>query len=403
MSAADTQMLAAAKENLSAEARALLQELEGGVSGENAAIAKAFYAEPETTDVPVTLGEPVNDSKALAFADLLDHLDDEAGAPHANKAGAQKAAERFRAERVRPTVQLAAHEQDAEATVDTMADGLDMSALQAGADMDSGLHADEAVFLEEEEYGEADGDDFDDGDFDFDIDEKPSGLKGFFARLAGGGGRAVKRLVGVKDASSAYNAQSGATLLPYTIIRAVVLILVAAVPPAVNLIIIQPQISDNNRKITETLSFEAKSKEDEKIADKLAKTISNVERRSKVLMNDLMAEEKLQPLVNSYVAALQRYGVDLNSYNVTSDASRKVIVGDMVQDAMVVEMDLVTRYDVYSEIRKVFVQQANKITVIDEKLAAQPGSVDLKVTSRVMIPVQRKYDEELDKPAAGEK
>ena len=56
------------------------------------------------------------------------------------------------------------------------------------------------------------------------------------------------------------------------------------------------------------------------MADKLAKTISNVERRSKVLMNDLMAEEKLQPLVNSYVAALQRYGVDLNSYNVTSDA-----------------------------------------------------------------------------------
>ena len=402
MSAAETQMPAAAKENLSAEARALLKELEGGVSGENAAIAKAFYAEPETTDVPVALGGPVNDSKALAFADLLDHLDDEVGVPHANKAGAQKAAERFRAERVRPTVQSAAHEQDAEATVDTMADGLDMSALQAGADMDSGLHGDETIFLEEE-YGEADGDDFDDGDFDFDIDEKPGGLKGFFARLAGGGGRAVKRLVGVKDASSAYNAQSGATLLPYTIIRAVVLILVAAVPPAVNLFIIQPQISDNNRKITETLSFEAKSKEDEKIADKLAKTISNVERRSKVLMNDLMAEEKLQPLVNSYVAALQRYGVDLNSYNVASDASRKVIVGDMVQDAMVVEMDLVTRYDVYSEIRKVFVQQANKITVIDEVLAVQPGSVDLKVTSRVMIPVQRKFDEELDKPAAGEK
>ena len=114
-------------------------------------------------------------------------------------------------------------------------------------------------------------------------------------------------------------------------------------------------------------------------------------------------KEKLQPLVNSYVAALQRYGVDLNSYNVTSDATRKVIVGDMVQDTMVVEMNLVTRYDVYSEIRKVFVQQADKITVIDEKLAAQPGSVDLKVTSRVMIPVQRKYDEELDKPTADEK
>ena len=403
MSAADTQMPAAAKETLSAEARALLQELQGGtdrnVQAQNAAIAKAFHAKPESDDVPVQLAAPVNDPKAAAFADLLDHLDDEAGAPHANKAGAQKAAERFRAERARPTTALA----ESVDHIETALDGAAMSAIEAETDMGAGMLGGEAVLLEEEEYGPADDADFDDDDFDFDMDEKPAGLKGFFARLAGGGGRAVKRLVGVKDASSAYNAQSGASLLPYTIIRAVVLVLVAAVPPAVNLIIIPPQISDNNRKITETLSFEAKSKEDEKIADKLATTISNVERRSKVLMNDLMPEDKLQPLVNNYVAALQRYGVDLNSYNVTSDASRKVIVGDMVQDTMVVEMDLVTRYDVYSEIRKVFVQQADKITVVDEKLAAQPGSVDLKVTSRVMIPVQRKYDEELDKPTADEK
>ena len=403
MSATDAQMPTAATANLSAEARALLRELEGGVSAKpsdkNAAISEAFHARPGGDDMPVRLAEPVNDPKAAAFADLLDHLDDEAGAPHANEARAQKAAERFRAERARPTTALAENAADTHAAID----GLDMAAPDLKMDMGPNASGDDAVLLEEEEYGPADETDFEDGDFDFDIEEKPGGLRGFFARLAGGGGRAVKRLAGVKDASSAYNAQSGASLLPYTIIRAVVLILVAAVPPAVNLIIIQPQISDNNRKITETLSFEAKSKEDEKVADKLAKTISNVERRSKVLMNDLMAEEKLQPLVNSYVAALQRYGVDLNSYNVTSDATRKVIVGDMVQDTMMVEMDLVTRYDVYSEIRKVFVQQADKITVIDEKLAAQPGSVDLKVTSRVMIPVQRKYDEELDKPTADEK
>ena len=402
MSAADTQMPAAAQATLSAEARALLQELQGGgstdLAAQNAAIAKAFHATPQTADVPVTLGQPVRDPKAAAFADLLDHLDDEAGAPHANKAGAQKAAERFRAERARPATALAESADD----IDAALDGGQVSALATEAELGAGLQGDEAVILEEEEYGPADDAGFDD-DFDFDMDEKPGGLKGFFARLAGGGGRAVKRLVGVKDASSAYNAQSGASLLPYTIIRAVVLILVAAVPPAVNLIIIQPQISDNNRKITETLSFEAKSKEDEKIADKLATTISNVERRSKVLMNDLMSEDKLQPLVNSYVSALQRYGVDLNSYNVTSDASRKVIVGDMVQDTMLVEMDMVTRYDVYSEIRKVFVQQADKITVVDEKLVAQPGSVDLKVTSRVMVPVKRTYDAELDKPDAGGK
>ena len=182
-----------------------------------------------------------------------------------------------------------------------------------------------------------------------------------------------------------------------------ILILVAAVPPIVNLAIIQPQISDNNRKITETLSFEAKSKEDEKVADKLKASIDNVERRGQVLLKDLMPEAELQDLVGKYVAALQRYGIDLNSYNVSSDNARKVVINDMVQDAVIVELDLVSRYDIYAEIRNVFASEVDKISVIDEKFEAQPGSVDLKVKSRVMVPVRRAYDAELDKPEDGGK
>lgn len=402
MSAAVSQIPSSASKNLSAEARALLRELEGGASvrAKNAALAEAFHARPDassdTGDVPVTLARPLKDTKAAAFAELLEHLDDEAGTPHGNVVNADKAAERFRAERARPTVPLADEEVTPEADIDGMSAAADLSAgsiEDAMGDAMSEAMGDDIVMLEEEEFGPADDED----DFDFDVDEKLAGLKGLFARIIGGG-KAVKRLVGVKDASSAYNAQSGASLLPYTIIRAVVLVLVAAVPPAVNLIIIQPQISDNNRKITETLSYEAKSKEDEKRADKLDKTIAKVERRSKAMLGESIPEENLQPLVNNYVAALQRYGVDLNSYNVVSEKSRKVIVGDQVQDTMVVELDLVSRYDVYTEIRKVFAEQAGKITVLDETLTTQPGSVDLKVLSRVMIPVQRDYDAELDEP-----
>ena len=83
---------------------------------------------------------------------------------------------------------------------------------------------------------------------------------------AGAGG--VKRMIGVRNAAAAYNAQSGASLLPFTIIRAIVLVLVAAVPPAVNLAIIQPQISDNSRKLTQIRGFEAQMAENKKIADK---------------------------------------------------------------------------------------------------------------------------------------
>jgi hypothetical protein len=286
-----------------------------------------------------------------------------------------------------------AETQDADVDFGTenISDAGDMDAMEmASAD---------GVVLSEEEFGDAD----DELDFDFEIEETAGGLKGFFKRLGGSGGRAVKKLVGVKDATSAYNAQSGATLLPFTIIRTVVLVLVAAVPPIVNLSVIQPQISDNNRKITETLTFEARAQEDQKVADKLGASVANVDRRAQALLKELMPEERIQPLVNNYVAALQRYGVELNSYNVGTDAERKIIIGDIVQDAVIVEMDMVSRYDVYSEIRKIFVEEANKITVISETAEPVPGSVDLKITSRFMVPVRRGFDAELDKPQEGKK
>ncbi len=383
---------------LSPEARALLAEIQdgapaGGKSERNQALADAFHDAPDRGDVPVTLATPHDDPKAAAFADMLAHLDDKVSTTP--KAAA--AAEKFSVERSRSAARM-------DAVLDEMPDDI----MAASDQTDFGETEFEAIapdddmaaaMIVEEEIGDYDPD----SDFDFELDERPSGLMGFFKRLGGKSGRAVKRLVGVKDASAAYNAQSGASLLPFTIIRAVVLILVAAVPPIVNLAIIQPQISDNNRKITETLSFEAKSKEDEKVADKLKASIDNVERRGQVLLKDLMPEAELQDLVGKYVAALQRYGIDLNSYNVSSDNARKVVINDMVQDAVIVELDLVSRYDIYAEIRNVFASEVDKISVIDEKFEAQPGSVDLKVKSRVMVPVRRAYDAELDKPEDGGK
>ena len=403
MSAADPHKAAAPLADLSPEARALLAELDAKTvvsdkQARNDALAAAFYdtdeaQSPPQDGVPILLDGRQPDAKASAFADLLEHLDDEVSTSPA----AKQAAEKFQAERKRRSASLSTDTGDG--------DGADIEMSDTSQDMSG-----DAVILEEEvdESGAFDdfGGEFDgefDADFDLELDEKPAGLLGFFKGLGKKSGHAVKRLVGVKDASAAYDAQSGASLLPYTIIRAVVLVLVAAVPPIVNLAVIQPQISDNNRKITETLSFQAKSTEDEKVADKLASSIVRVQKSTQTLMRGLMPEDDLQELVNKYVAALQRYDLELNSYNVGADASRKVIAGDQVQDAVIVELDLVSRYDVYAEIRKIFITEAKKVSVIEETIAAQPGSVDLAVTSRLMVPVRRAYDAELDKPEEGGK
>jgi hypothetical protein len=93
---------------------------------------------------------------------------------------------------------------------------------------------------------------------------------------------------------------------------------------------------------------------------------------------------------------LQKYDVEILSYNVASDKQRKVVVGTQVQEASLVAMELVGRYDVYTEIRRVFVEQSQNIQVLNEAFEVVPGSLDLKIKARFLVPTLRDYDAELD-------
>ena len=190
--------------------------------------------------------------------------------------------------------------------------------------------------------------------------------------------------------------------MPFTIIRAVILVMVAAVPPAVNLAIIQPQISDNSRKLTQIRGFEAEMAENKKIADNLATRLSALEQDAKRRIDRLMPNAELESLFNSYVAALQKYNIDLQGYNVSSISDRKVIVGNRVQEASLVELDLVGRYDIYVDIRKIFVDQLKIATVVKETMTPQDGSPKLQIKATMMVPTRRDFDAELDDPSKKE-
>ena len=413
---------------LSPEARALLAELNMSPPSGDATAMQAEAIDgtsvPRAAATQVQRGDglvlaPHQDAHAAAFADLLDHIEDSDGDMHVDEKSALAAVARFERQKQMPpqpsdmSDDLMLQADDADDTPDEVDTGVtlgadfdasinaDFAALEAGGDDappatdDDGPNNLNADNFDADDFDadDFDADDFDADDFDLDLeDEKPS----LMARLTGRGGSAVRRLVGFKDASSAYDAQSGASLLPYTIIRAVVLVLVAAVPPLVNLVVIQPQISDNNRKLTQIRSFEAKSQEDKKVADELAKKIARVQKSSKRRIAGLMPESEAQNLVNRYLEALQQFEVDLLAYNVSSDVQRKVIAGEEVQDATIVEMELVSRYDIYTDIRKIFVEQANNIIIVDEAFEAQPDSLKLRVNAKFMLPTYRKYDSELD-------
>ena len=381
----ETPSAMASTASLSPEARALLSEITTGG-------APARFAE-ETTPSPAIVLAPHADARANAFADLLNHVGDgaPADAPEGefDEAAALAAVDKYKAEK-------------------NAAPSASQARLEMAADAnDEGGEEGDAIGLEESE-DLLDGDvlaAMDDDPF-FDLDEAPAtGLRGFFARLTRKTTGSAKRLVGAKDAGAAYRAQSGRSLLPFTIVRTFVLVLVAAVPPLVNLAVIQPQISDNNRKLTQIRTFEAASQEDQKVANAVAGNLVRVQKMAELKVTRLMPEAEFQNLFNGYLAALQKYDVEILSYNVASDKQRKVVVGEQVQEASVVAMELVGRYDVYTEIRRVFVEQSQNIQVLNEVFDVVPGSLDLKIKAQFLVPTLRAYDAELDtaEPAKKEK
>lgn len=224
-----------------------------------------------------------------------------------------------------------------------------------------------------------------------DDEEKPP-KRGLLARFRRSGGE-VGALVGVKDANSAYKTQASGLRLPSTILRVLVLILVAAVPPFVNLVFIQPQITDNNRKLSEMQQFEAQSVEDKNAALDLDKKIVRAQKISAGLADNLPPSEDFETLLASYIAALERYGVKINKYNVSADKERSAPIADSKMIANLVEIDLVGRYDVYAEIRSVFVEESRQIIVVEEIMSARPDSLELDITAKMIVPTKGKDSE----------
>ena len=387
---------------LSADARRLLAEMSGAIEPQNDSLDMSALtqnmADADThADAAPVLLTPHDDTKARAFADLLEHIDDSDGTIVVDDAAALEVAEKYRSEK------QAAHTTfDTDDLLEEFTPSSSDAAVNEGA-QDAVDAGDGQVALTDAEIDAVlGGDPFDEdgfGEDGFEKDEKPTGrFGGLLSRFRAGAG-GVTRLIGVRNAAAAYDAQSGASLLPYTIIRAIILVLVAAVPPAVNLAIIQPQISDNGRKLTQIRSFEAQMAENRKLADSMAVRLSALEQDAKRRIDKLMPNRELESLFNRYVAALQKYDIELQGYNLSAIDDRKVIIGNRVQQANLVELNLQGRYDVYVDIRKIFVDELKIASVLKETMNPQTGSPNLNIKASLMVPTKRDYDAELDDPA----
>ena len=162
--------------------------------------------------------------------------------------------------------------------------------------------------------------------------------------------------------------------------------LVAALPPILNFTYIQPTISENNRKADEISIFQGQIAKNNKRSGDLLSQIKLLEKRSENIAGTLVDRERFDFLLQRFLAAFERFGVEIISITNDVDAESKFIVGNNLPVLVnTVTVELESRFEVYRSIREIFVKEVKSVAIIEENLTAKPGSNLLKVRLKMAV------------------
>lgn len=183
-----------------------------------------------------------------------------------------------------------------------------------------------------------------------------------------------------------FEAETSSSPIPKTAVLAFVLLLVAALPPILNFTYIQPTISENNRKADEITIFQGQIAKNNKRSGDLLSQIKLLEKRSENIAGTLVDRERFDFLLQRFLAAFERFGVEIISISNDVDAESKFIVGNNLPVLVnTVTVELESRFEVYRSIREIFVKEVKSVAIIEENLTAKPGSNLLKVRLKMAV------------------
>lgn len=194
----------------------------------------------------------------------------------------------------------------------------------------------------------------------------------------------LKTITAVKHVRKTFEQQSSSSPLLKTMSLIFALLLVAALPPAVNLFYIQPIITDNNSKLSEISLFKSQTVKDTREADKLLVQLKSTERNMRSLATKLSKQSEFETLYNHFLTALERYNVKIIKKNSTIDKVHSVVIGtDKKIEIKIIDLEVETRFDIYRAIREVFIKEASSVTILEERITATPNKANLKINLKV--------------------
>ncbi len=185
-----------------------------------------------------------------------------------------------------------------------------------------------------------------------------------------------------KNIRKIFEHETTASPLAKTVALSVLLVLVAALPPLINLAYIQPTITTNNDRLAKMTAFREKLAAQRKESEKMTAQIKAIEKRILGHGRHLKKQSDFEFLFGAFLAALERYNVTILNNTSQVDENKTTKIGrDAIAETMIVDMHLQTRFDIYRNIREIFMQQMGAVKIISETMSARPDSslIDIKI------------------------
>ena len=188
-----------------------------------------------------------------------------------------------------------------------------------------------------------------------------------------------------------FEAETSSSPILKTAVFAFVLLLVAALPPILNLNYIQPTISENNRKADEIKIFQGQIAQNNRRSGDLLSQIKLLEKRSENIAGTLVDRERFEFLLQRFLAEFERFGVEIISVNNDVDAESKFIVGNNLPVLVnTVTVQLESRFEIYQSLRKEFIDEIKNVAIIEESLIANQDTNLLNVSLKMAIALKGK-------------
>jgi hypothetical protein len=188
-----------------------------------------------------------------------------------------------------------------------------------------------------------------------------------------------------------FEAETSSSPILKTAVFAFVLLLVAALPPILNLNYIQPTISENNRKADEIKIFQGQIAQNNRRSGDLLSQIKLLEKRSENIAGTLVDRERFEFLLQRFLAEFERFGVEIISVNNDVDAESKFIVGNNLPVLVnTVTVQLESRFEIYQSLRKEFIDEIKNVAIIEESLIANQDTNLLNISLKMAIALKGK-------------